>query len=254
MVTRLLFNFLCGCSCLIACSALTVAQSEPQDPHDSSKWNAAIKKFEQLDKLKRPLEHSVLFVGSSSIRRWNLEECFPDLAAINRGFGGSHLADSVKFIDRIVLTYQPQAVVMYAGDNDIKDGKSPERVFADFAEFVAILQKELPQTTLHYISIKPSIKRWKLVEKNRRANRLISSYCDQHEKLFFVDIDKPMLLQDGTLNPVLFAEDGLHLSTVGYQVWNKALRDSLEKPDGTPLGLKDENKPQARDLPAGQRR
>ncbi|MEQ1903047.1 MAG: GDSL-type esterase/lipase family protein, partial [Pirellulaceae bacterium] len=165
------------------------AQSEPQDFHDSSRWKAEIAAFEQADQDQIPPENSILFVGSSSIRLWDLKRSFPSMVAINRGFGGSQLADSVQFIDRIVLKYKPLACVLYAGDNDLAAGKSPERVFADFAEFGAILQRHLPGTTLHYISIKPSPSRWKMVDRVRRTNELIRTYCELNDTLFFVDIE-----------------------------------------------------------------
>ena len=158
--------FALACFIFVVSGSDSFAQSEPQDAHDSSKWKNAIAKFEASDKTDPPQKNAILFVGSSSIRLWDLKESFPDFVTINRGFGGSQLADSVQFIDRIVLNHQPQAVVMYAGDNDINAGKSPERVFADFAEFVAILRKKLPDTCLLYTSPSP---------RDRQKSRMPSS-------------------------------------------------------------------------------
>lgn len=228
-VTRHTIQYSLAIVICLSTAQLTVAQSEPQDPHDSSKWEAAISKFEAADHLQSPPTNSILFVGSSSIRLWDLEKSFPNLVTINRGFGGSQLADSVQFIDRIVLKYKPRAVVMYAGDNDLNAGKSPERVFADFSEFVAILRNRLPDTTLHYVAVKPSIKRWKLITHVRRTNELVNGYCQMHDKLFFVDIDAPMLNEQGKPKPELFVKDGLHLNESGYRIWSKKLLESLGK-------------------------
>ena len=118
---------------------------------------------------------------------------------------------------------------MYAGDNDMAKGKSSERVFADFAEFVAILQKNLPETTLHYVAIKPSLKRREMVDEMRRTNQLISGYCDMHDRLYFVDVDAPMLDENGVLIPELFVKDGLHLSQTGYKLWSATLVKSLKR-------------------------
>jgi lysophospholipase L1-like esterase len=214
-----------------------IAQSEKQDFHQT-KWESAVEKFEAAEETKPVPQNAILFVGSSSIRLWNLEESFPDLVTINRGFGGSQLADSVQFVDRLVLKHKPRVIVMYAGDNDINAKKSPERVFADFAEFVAITRKNLPETTLHFIAIKPSIARWNLVDKVRRTNALIHSYCEMDDKLFFVDIDSPMLDTEGKLKPELFIEDGLHLSESGYAIWKKELLESLKRPGGMPARQK----------------
>lgn len=81
-----------------------------------NRWENEIQAFERQDTKRRPPENAVLFVGSSSVRLWKLEESFPKLGAINRGFGGSQLADAVHFAERIVIPYRPRLVVLYAGD------------------------------------------------------------------------------------------------------------------------------------------
>ena len=225
MRTIILTTLLCFGSIL----STVWAQSEPQDAHDSSKWTKAIAAFEKQDEESAPPENGILFVGSSSIRMWDVKASFPDLPVINRGFGGSQLADSVHFIDRIVLKHKPKVVVMYAGDNDLNAGKSAERVFADFAEFVAILKKKLPEARLCYVAVKPSIKRWKLIDRIHETNGLVQGYCDMHPSLEYIDIVKPMLGEDGKPRPELFAKDGLHLNVTGYKLWNKTLRPALKR-------------------------
>lgn len=96
---------------------------------DHGKWNADIQAFEASDKANPPPANAVLFIGSSSIRFWKtLATDFPAYRVINRGFGGSDLDDSTAFADRIVAPYHPAALVMYAGDNDLQGGDSPEQV------------------------------------------------------------------------------------------------------------------------------
>src|SRR5712691_8582720 len=102
------------------------------DPPRESQWEKTIAAFEEADRKQPPPKQGALFVGSSSIRMWKLKESFPDLPVINRGFGGSHIADSVQFAERIVIPHEPRVVVFYAGDNDLNSGKTVERVEADF--------------------------------------------------------------------------------------------------------------------------
>lgn len=204
------------------------AQVVDEESHDASKWAEAIIAFEKLDAEQSPPKNAILFVGSSSIRFWDLKASFPELDAINRGFGGSQMADSVFYVQQLVLKHDPKSVVVYAGDNDIAKGKSPERVFADFAEFVAILTKELPNAQIHYVAVKPSIKRWNLIDKIRFTNQLIEAYCETHERLHFVDIGGGMLMDDGKPNPDMFVKDGLHLNKLGYESWTKKVLESLE--------------------------
>lgn len=214
---------------VLSVTSAGLAQSEPQDKHDSSRWTKAIADFEKQDKATPSAKNGILFVGSSSIRKWDTKQSFPELPVINRGFGGSQIADSVQNIETLVLKHKPKVVVMYAGDNDLNAGKSPERVFADFAEFVAILKKNLPETKLCFVAIKPSIKRWSMMDRIRTTNGLVESYCKLHQDLAYIDIVEPMLGKDGKPMPDLFVKDGLHLSQKGYDLWIKALKPTMLK-------------------------
>jgi lysophospholipase L1-like esterase len=167
-------------------------------------------------------------VGSSSIRLWKLGESFPGIEAINRGFGGSELADSVRYADRIVIAYRPKLVVLYAGDNDLAAGKTPERVAADFKQFVAKVHAALPKTRILYIGIKPSLSRWKLIDKIRDTNRRIKALAATDARLVFIDGEQSVLGPDGKPRPELFQPDGLHLNAAGYRVWAELVRPHLK--------------------------
>jgi len=193
----------------------------------ADRWESAIRAFEKQDELHPPSKQAVLFVGSSSIRRWDLGKSFPGLVTINRGFGGSQLADSVRYAERLILKHEPRVVVVYAGDNDLAQGKSPEQVCADFQALVAEIHGQLPHTKIIYIAVKPSIKRWNIVAQGREANRLIRAVTDGDERLGFLDIQQAMLGADGTPRKELFVADGLHLSDEGYKLWAAMLGPQL---------------------------
>ncbi len=204
-----------------------VLAADPADKSPFGKWESAIQKFEQQDKADSPPKGAILFVGSSSIRLWKLDDSFPKLKTINRGFGGSEIADSNHFADRLILKHEPRVVVLYAGDNDIAKGKSAEIVTSDFRQFVKTIHDDLPETRIVFIAIKPSIKRWSLVKTVREANAAIHKMCEQDQKLSFADIDTPMIGDDGRPRAELFAKDGLHLNPDGYRVWTKVLTPLL---------------------------
>ncbi len=192
-----------------------------------NRYEQAIQKFEEQDRANPPTEGGVLFVGSSSIRFWNLDQSFPELGATNRGFGGSHIADSIHFADRIVLNYKPRTILLYAGDNDIAAGKSVDEVVSDFETFANIVHEALPDTRLMYIAIKPSISRWKLVDRMRAVNERIEDYTKQHDYLEYIDIFTPMLGADGKPREELFIGDGLHLNAKGYALWTSIIEPLL---------------------------
>jgi lysophospholipase L1-like esterase len=183
-----------------------------------------IKAFEASDRINPPAKGGVLFVGSSSIRLWpNLAADFPHANVVQRGFGGSELWQVVNYAPRIVLPYCPSRIVLYAGDNDIAAGRSPEQILADYKSLVALVHRALPKTRIAFVSIKPSGSRWALIDKIRRANQLVREYSSSDSTLAYIDVFDPMLGSGGTPNGQLFAADSLHLSPNGYALWRDLL-------------------------------
>ena len=196
---------------------------------DFSRWDKSIAAFEKQDLAQSPEKGGVVFVGSSSIRLWDLEKSFPNSGYLNRGFGGSQIADANHFIEQLVLKHEPKIVVMYAGDNDIAAKKTPQRVAKDFKTFAAKLHKALPETYLIYVAIKPSVKRWEMWPKMNEANELIARQCAGDKRLTFLDIAEPMIGDDGEIGSEWFVADGLHLNEQGYALWTKLVQQKLKQ-------------------------
>ena len=212
---------------LVVPSTRAAAQAAAADPN---RWESAIAKFEEADKVTPPPQNAIVFIGASSIVRWNLRESFPELGAqaINRGFGGSLAPDSTRYADRIVIPYKPRMVVFYAGDNDVEANHTPAQIAGDFAAFEQKVHAALPDTQIVFISIKPSIRRFPWIEQIKGANALVREYCATHPHLTFVDIVPQMLGEDGKPRKELLVADGLHMTPAGYKIWNDALRPVLQ--------------------------
>lgn len=194
----------------------------------SGPFAGEINAFLEADQKQMPPAGATLFIGSSSIRFWStLKEDFPKLNVINRGFGGSQIADSTLWADRIVVPYKPAQIVFYAGDNDVASGKKPEEIFAEFQAFVAKVRTDLPDTPIFFISIKPSPSRWHLVETTRKANGLIADWMKGQPHMTYVDVFNPMLGADGKPRAELYRLDRLHMTRAGYELWRKILTPIL---------------------------
>ncbi len=195
------------------------------------RWAETIDRLTANDASQPPPKGGVVFVGSSSIVGWKtLKEDFPGEKVIARGFGGSELADSVYYADRVVIPYQPKAVVLYAGDNDIANRKTPEQVTKDFQAFVAKVHSALPQARIIYIAIKPSPSRWHLREPAQQANEQIAALCAKDPKrLRYVDIWTPMLGANGEPREDLFVGDKLHMNRAGYELWTPLVAAALKE-------------------------
>ena len=199
-----------------------------QQPIDPNRFEPAIQKFEAEDKATSPGKGSVLFIGASSIARWtNLAESFPDLRVVNRGFGGSELSEAVKYAPRVVVPHAPRIVVLYAGENDLNRGLTPDVIASDFDKFLQLIHTSLPATRTVVIGLKPSLLRWKLRDGMHQTNKLIHTRCAAHRSCVYVDPWPSMIGKDGTPKPEFFVEDGLHMTPAGYTAWTEMLRPHL---------------------------
>jgi lysophospholipase L1-like esterase len=207
-----------------SCAATHVDEREARAP---GAWEKQISAFEEQDRAQAPSKGGTLFVGSSTIVGWDLDRFFPGLDALNRGFGGSEYADSLHYADRIILPYRPSTVVLYAGDNDIANGKSPERVFADLEALVRKVHRHLPGTRIVVLSIKPSTARWSLWDSMKRTNARMEAFARREPRVAYVDIASALLGPDGKPRAEFFQDDGLHLNAEGYEACSALLRPIL---------------------------
>jgi len=194
-----------------------------------ARWEATMKKHDAATANDNPKTEWVVFNGSSSIVKWDLEKSFPGLGYINRGFGGSETSEAVHFARRLLLPLKPKVIVFYEGDNDIAKGRSPEHVAAEFRKYVAIVREELPDTQILYLTIKYSPSRAKQELRQRAANALIAAYCESDPQCRFIDVASLLLGPDGKPEPKYFVKDMLHLSDAGYVEWTKIVGPAIEQ-------------------------
>ena len=194
------------------------------------RWQAEIATLVAADAAQPPAQHAALFVGSSSIRLWTtLADDFPGVPTINRGFGGSRIADSTNYAGTIIVPYHPNVVILYAGDNDIAEGRTSRQVIDDFKAFVARIRRDLPHTAIVFVSIKPSVARAALWPRMQAANEGIARWAPTQPDVTFVDVATKMLDARGKPRPELLREDGLHMSRAGYAIWIDALKPVLAR-------------------------
>lgn len=217
---------------LVATGCLGLADGGPSEASaatpDPNRWESAIAAFEASDRANPLPRGGIVFLGSSSFRRWDLDKSFPGMGLINRGFGGSQMVDALRYLDRIVLPLEPRTLFLYEGDNDIANGKSPATVEREFREMVKRVHAALPATKIVFVGVKPSIRRWHLIATVREANARVKAITDGSDLLEFVDVDAPLLDADGKPRADLFVDDKLHLNDAGYAIWTELIAPHLE--------------------------
>jgi lysophospholipase L1-like esterase len=191
-----------------------------------------IEHFKKQDSIQFPPKHAILFLGSSSFRKWeDVQKYFPGYTIINRGFGGSTIPDAMRYLNEIVFPYEPKQVVIYEGDNDLasSDKITADSVLNRFEKLFSLIRKHLPNTAIAFVSIKPSPSREKLMPEMQEANSMIKSFLSHQKNAAFIDVYHTMLNKDGTPDKSLFVEDELHMNAKGYHIWQKIIKPYLLK-------------------------
>lgn len=189
-------------------------------------YEQEVSAMEQRLRENPPQQGSVVFYGSSSMRMWeSLESDLPDVGVLNLAFGGSTMEACAWFFERLVVPCNPRAIVCYAGDNDLGDGKTPEEVLASFKKLLVKVNIFLPTIPFTIMSIKPSPARWHLANRIRYTNESLRSEIQRRDGGHYIDIFSEMLRSDGEPDQSLFLEDGLHVSPKGYLIWKKLLQN-----------------------------
>jgi GDSL-like Lipase/Acylhydrolase family len=186
-----------------------------------------IRVFKQQDSLHFPPGKGILFIGSSSIRKWtDLESRFADKPIIRRGVGGCELGQLLDFYTPYILfPYEPRKIFIYAGENDIASGKSPQMVAEEFSKLQTLIHQKLPATKIYFMSIKQGIARAKYAPEVNQANALIKAYLRHKRHSAYIDMNTA-IYKPGTDQPdsSLFETDYIHLNKTGYDRWQKVLQ------------------------------
>ena len=225
LIARLLFGFAAP---ILVMTGIFWMTSRPQF------WESQISAYQKADQSHPPPPGVIVFTGGSSIRKWeSLRRDMEPLNVINRGFGGAQLSHVSYYSQQLITSYHPRAVVLYAGDNDllIPPWKSPQAVLDELQQLAGIVHRDLPQTWVFYISMKPAPwGDWRLMDQ---ANRMIAAYIRTQPRMQFIDVSSAMLDSHGKLRRELYDWDPMHMNASGYALWASIVRPVLLERLGT---------------------
>ncbi len=192
-------------------------------------WND-VQTIKKYDRIYTPPEDPILFIGSSSIRKWpNPQKVFCKHTIIDRGIGGAVINDMIYYADDIIFPYHPKKLVIYVGENDVPNkAETPDTILNHFKNLYALLRDSLPEIPIVFISMKPSPVREQYWAKERKANTLIKDFLYGKPHVRYMDIYSKMVTKDGKPRPELFGKDMLHMNEKGYAIWNKMLKKYLK--------------------------
>lgn len=230
---------LCPFLVILALAFSNAAQANAQESVDlekykieaTEKWREDIKAFDIANNGLSKSADAILFVGSSSFRRWeNMGKDMLPYLSINRGFGGSKWSDVAIFADQLISPHQFRAIVFFVA-NDIGgkgNDKTPEEVVA-LATYVRKKVKEhQPEAAAFFIATTPTEKRWEHWPEIKLANNAIREFCEATENTWFIGTESIFFDKKIKPRPELFVDDKLHMNQDGYTRWAAAIKSHLD--------------------------
>jgi len=218
------FSFPCG------------AETKRPDP---ARFAKDIAKFDADDAANPPVKGGIVFTGSSSVRMWKVNEAFPDLPVLNRGFGGSVSNDLVTYADKVVLRYEPKILVVYTGGNDLHGnakaspplpGLAPEEVLADYTKFLTLVHEKLPNTRVLVQAVRTGPVRITELPQAEKFNALLKAWSADKPWIRWFDVPKTLGKEgNAPLSEDLYLKDRLHLNEEGYKLWNADFGPALHE-------------------------
>ncbi|CAN5364323.1 hypothetical protein BH10PSE12_BH10PSE12_27770 [soil metagenome] len=168
----------------------------------------------------------IWFVGSSTIHRWTtLATDMRPWITHNRGIDGATYDEIRHGFSNEGPVKRPQAIVLYVGENDIAFGSSAPDAVDDLRAFLRVKTNRMGDVPVFVISLKPSPTRWANLPDQTAFNVAARKIADDMRDVRYVDV-VPLMLVNGRPGP-FYAADGVHMSTLGYQLWSGVIRNAL---------------------------
>ena len=213
----------------IICDTVNIDLYKYFNKTNINRFQYEINKFAEKDAISKPSDSCILFVGSSSIRKWNnLETVFSPLPVVNRGFGGSTFPELIYFADELIFAYNPSTIVIYEGDND-QYILNPNEIVEYACYLEKIIHKKLPNSTLYFLSIKPSPSRRDKIKSSIETNKYLELLADKNSNTYYINVWDSMFDDNFKLRGDIFLKDSLHLNDKGYEIWYEIINKELLK-------------------------
>lgn len=201
--------------------AAAAPSSEGPKPDPSFPFSNEIEAFARFDRAGPRLADATLFIGSSSIRLWDVVASFPATGIVNRGFGGATTPDVLHYYKRLLPPSPPANVIVYVGENDLATGAKPDRIAKDILTLLDRLRADYPRARIVFLSLKPSPIRWTLWPRMVEVNAIVAARAGKD--FDYMDVGKILLAPDGLPDAQLFRPDGLHMNPRGYRLWTQVV-------------------------------
>jgi len=165
-----------------------------------------------------------LFIGDSLIQFFSWQERFPDKDILNYGIAGETAEGLLARLPNIITRVQSPALVMImTGINNL--AMEDYGFIITYEKIITLLQKTYSQSAIAITSLLPA-DLFFLGDAVPRVNKRLKDIAQKNSILY---LDLYPLFLDDKAKPITpyFEADGVHLSTVGYEVWAKTLENKV---------------------------
>lgn len=169
---------------------------------------------------------TLLMIGDSLIEWGDWDILLPELEIINRGIAGEHTEElSARLIREIDDIREPDHILLMSGTNNLLMG-SPYFP-AILASMLPRLAGLCPKSVITLNSIMPMRIKGLAEETVTAINQELRDVAER-SGCRFLDMTKAFTEQCLPITKPCFMNDGVHLSTRGYQVWAGEIKRHLD--------------------------
>jgi lysophospholipase L1-like esterase len=186
--------------------------------------------FAAKDKAAQPPKDAVEFTGSSMFEGWT--EVAAQMApapAFNRAIGGSKTADILKYLDQIVIQYQPKVVVLYSGINDVSEGLTSDAATGNLQKIIEVINTKLPDTRIIYIAMLNAANRPESAGLISDANNRMKKYAGTNPRMIYLDVSPELVDDKGATRREFLNEEGSHYNASAYEAMAKVVKPAVQK-------------------------
>jgi len=190
-----------------------------------NKMNKDIAFYIQEDKLQVKKQINLL-LGSSSILNLKPKNHLNCGEWLNRGLGSSHISNIISYLNSTVLIIKPRLIIIYAGENDLSNGKTIDSVYKDYIKLLTLINQLYPLSKIYIISIKNSPKRKRAWNSFTEFNQLIYELSLVKERITFFNVNDTL---DHSNKSQHYLKDGIHLTSRGYYLFTKGINTACKR-------------------------
>ena len=173
---------------------------------------------------KEMISDNVVFLGDSITYQYPLDEFYEDTHVVNSGVNGNQTTDILDNMYERVYRYNPSKVILLIGTNDLTNNRSDEEILGNIKKIIIRIKENRPYAKIYVQSIYPInetmqkeadvLEDHKTNKRISKINKKLKELCKE-EKVTYIDTYSTLLDENKELKRS-YAEDGLHLTALGY--------------------------------------